>query len=344
MSPRTEHKSSIDFLLAPEIQLCRVEPQTVLSSTTTATRRRTLKRPRAPRLSLGLIQQPVHAKVSARSSGHAFMSEHRPIQPPPVLQLWVPVDEIAPPPAKGTSALAEDLLVHPCTQDDPAAVERAEELSIIRQLREHRVPPWTHYSTFFVLARLITATGDDAQDLLLGTTVSAGMPLSLRLDAFSPSYLSPLVPIEAADPNNFAIAFVFGSLATRRVGRFKLQFNLFEAFQGQVSWRNSILSDEFQVFSPKKFPGSSVSTPLTSFLFNNGARIRQRKSLKRDARGDEDTSASTSKRQHTAPLPDQQRGQSLPPMRVMFNPSYQQQDRPHTHLPELPGPWHGRSL
>jgi hypothetical protein len=272
------NKSSIDFLLSStqDMDICSVEPRT--APATNNPRRRTIKRPKDPKLSLELLQQPVHAKVSTRPSGRVFFSEHRPIHPPPILQLKV--EGFRP---KQEGILTDDLINSLSSHTDSKSTERLEELEIIKRMRTNKVPPWAHYSTFFVVARLLVVRDPQNKatlqndDLLIGTNVASGMPIPLRINSSSTNHLNHLLPLEKMDPNNFAITFVFSDLAVRKVGKFQLKFDLFEVFKGKVSWRSELLSDEFQIFTPKKFPGSTVTSPLASFLYNHGVRIRQRK-------------------------------------------------------------------
>lgn len=301
-STNSHSKSSIDFLLSgndephndnageahrdlPDstpVDVVCVEPRTVPA--TNNPKKRTIRRPRDPKLSLRLLQQPIHAKVSTHPSGRVFFSEHRPIHPPPILQLCV--DDMKPRAQKET--IIDELKKGLSANKDPKSIERIKELDIIKTMRSNRVPPWVHYSTFFVVAKLQATdvqepqhqnpdTVESTNDLLIGTNVASGMPISLRINMSSQGHLGRLLPVEKLDPSNYAITFVFSDLAVKKIGKFKLSFDLYEAFNGKVVHRNSTLSDEFQIFTPKKFTGSTVSSPLTSFLFNHGARIRQRK-------------------------------------------------------------------
>lgn len=284
----SNQKSSIDFLLSgpPAEETASIEHKTV-GKTTSNFKRRKISRPKSPNFSLKILQQPSHAKVSPRPPSRVFppFSEHRPIHPPPVLQLRVDDFKFKNDP----NFLDEDYLNQLYNENDPRSLERIEELKIIRDMRLFKLPSWSHYSTFFVTARLQTVKGTNEKmlfnnkseksidDLLIGTKVCSGMPISLRTSSPSNSYLKKSLPGEKPKASNYAITFVFSDLSVRKIGTFSLKFDLFEVFQGKIFWRNEILSDEFTVYTPKKFPGSFPSTALTSFLYKHGARIRQRK-------------------------------------------------------------------
>ncbi|KAF0512558.1 VosA protein, variant 2 [Gigaspora margarita] len=71
--------------------------------------------------------------------------------------------------------------------------------------------------------------------------------------------------------------FVFGDISVRVEGRYRLQFSLFEIIESEVVHIQSILSDVFDVYSPKTFPGMSESTFLSRSFSDQGVRIRIRK-------------------------------------------------------------------
>ncbi|KAI7867011.1 velvet factor-domain-containing protein [Spinellus fusiger] len=71
--------------------------------------------------------------------------------------------------------------------------------------------------------------------------------------------------------------FVFADISVRLEGFFKLRFTMFEIEGENVHRICSVLSDTFQVYSPKTFPGMSESTFLTRSFSDQGVRIRIRK-------------------------------------------------------------------
>ncbi|CAO3667239.1 unnamed protein product [Umbelopsis ramanniana] len=71
--------------------------------------------------------------------------------------------------------------------------------------------------------------------------------------------------------------FLFSDISVRVEGYFRLRFTLFEIVGTRVVRLTSTLSDVFQVYSPKLFPGMAESTLLTRHLSDQGMRIRIRK-------------------------------------------------------------------
>ncbi|KAG2178846.1 hypothetical protein INT43_001692 [Umbelopsis isabellina] len=71
--------------------------------------------------------------------------------------------------------------------------------------------------------------------------------------------------------------FIFPDISIRVEGHFRLRFTLFEIVGSQVVRLTSTLSEIFQVYSPKLFPGMGESTLLTRHLSDQGMRIRIRK-------------------------------------------------------------------
>ncbi|ONH68672.1 hypothetical protein BON22_1166 [Cyberlindnera fabianii] len=304
-SSATPNKSSINFLLAGEqvptttAKATANAPTTSTSTSTCASalasastqpldiyhivprtvpaiakhKKRYIKRPKNPSFSLSIIQQPKNAKVSTRANGRAFppFSEHRPIHPPPVLQLRV--DGFQP---KHESQLTDEL-INDIKSTHARCTERIQELEVIQKMRECRIPAWAHYSTFFVTARLRSAKENSdkllphshnlkaVEDLLIGTNVASGMPLSLKMTSSSNQQLNHLLPQEKSKASSHGIVFVLPDLSVRKVGLFKLKFDLFEVYKGDVFWRSEIYSDEIQIYTPKKFPGSTPSSPLTTY-------------------------------------------------------------------------------
>ncbi|KAI9310712.1 velvet factor-domain-containing protein [Dichotomocladium elegans] len=77
--------------------------------------------------------------------------------------------------------------------------------------------------------------------------------------------------------NSRGAFFVFSDLSVRIEGHFRLKFTLYRILGYQVSQITSVLSDVFQVFSPKAFPGMSESTALTKWFSDQGVRVRIRR-------------------------------------------------------------------
>ncbi|OKL59821.1 hypothetical protein UA08_04717 [Talaromyces atroroseus] len=71
--------------------------------------------------------------------------------------------------------------------------------------------------------------------------------------------------------------FVFGDLSIKIEGDFRLQFTLFEMQKDNVVALKSIISNSFQVMTPKNFPGMSESTHLSRSFADQGVKLRIRK-------------------------------------------------------------------
>ncbi|KAK4515584.1 uncharacterized protein ATC70_010535 [Mucor velutinosus] len=71
--------------------------------------------------------------------------------------------------------------------------------------------------------------------------------------------------------------FIFSDISVRLEGYYRLKFTLYEIDGPLVNRLCSIVSDVFQVYSPKSFPGMSESTFLTRSFSDQGVRIRIRK-------------------------------------------------------------------
>ncbi|ORY99562.1 velvet factor-domain-containing protein [Absidia repens] len=119
------------------------------------------------------------------------------------------------------------------------------------------------YSYFFLYATLVNEA--DGQDLTFSenTRTTAGTTVqSLHC---------------IKDCGNEGAFFIFADISIRREGLFRLRFTLFEIMGSHSISRCSILSEVFQVYSPKSFPGMSESTFLTRSFSEQGVRIRIRK-------------------------------------------------------------------
>jgi len=77
--------------------------------------------------------------------------------------------------------------------------------------------------------------------------------------------------------NNDGGFFVFGDLSVKIEGFFKLQFTLYEVCDKEVAYIKSIVSEPFQVYASKNWPGMAESTFLTRSFSDQGVRLRLRK-------------------------------------------------------------------
>lgn len=73
--------------------------------------------------------------------------------------------------------------------------------------------------------------------------------------------------------------FIFSDLSVKMEGKFRLQFNLYQmrAHEFECRYIHSIVSEPFQVYSTKSWPGMNESTALTRSFSDQGVRLRLRK-------------------------------------------------------------------
>lgn len=116
---------------------------------------------------------------------------------------------------------------------------------------------------YFTVANLVTE--EDTETPLL--------PVKNYLSGTTVSSLYRLRDVDNSDGG----FFVFGDLAVKQEGKFKLRFSLFEIVEGQVQNRKTILSDTFTVFIPKHFPGPLEATFLSRTFSDQGVKMRIRK-------------------------------------------------------------------
>ncbi|SAL95219.1 hypothetical protein [Absidia glauca] len=114
------------------------------------------------------------------------------------------------------------------------------------------------YPYFFMYATLVTESGDEDLTFVESTRMTAG------------TTVQSLHRLRDCD-NDEGTFFIFADISIRMEGFFRLRFTLFEIAGLYATSRCSVLSDVFQVFSPKK------STFLTRSFSEQGVRIRIRK-------------------------------------------------------------------
>ncbi|KAI7886107.1 hypothetical protein K492DRAFT_203434 [Lichtheimia hyalospora FSU 10163] len=122
-------------------------------------------------------------------------------------------------------------------------------------------------SPFYFVAVNIVAASDTMQLLpvdqyLVGTTVSS---------------LYRLKDMDDTD----AGFFIFTDLAVKQRGEYRLHFSLFEIDGDNIQNRQSMLSDIFTAYEPKRFPGPLEPTALSRCLYNQGIKMRIRKEYRR---------------------------------------------------------------
>ncbi|KAI9254278.1 velvet factor-domain-containing protein [Sporodiniella umbellata] len=125
---------------------------------------------------------------------------------------------------------------------------------------------------FFLYATLSDLSGDSELHFINGNKTTAGAVVQS---------LHKLKHLDNADGG----FFVFSDISVRLEGIYRLKFTLFRMEGESVQALSSILSDPFQVYAPKSFPGMSESTFLTRYFSEQGVRIRIRKEPRRSTLG-----------------------------------------------------------
>ncbi|KAL1894543.1 hypothetical protein Sste5346_005778 [Sporothrix stenoceras] len=194
---------------------------------------------------LEVIQQPERAR--ACGAGPKSSADRRPVDPPPVVELRI---------FEGPS------------------MEHAKDIT------------FTYNANFFLFATLeharVLAHGRLQPPSAATPPVLTGMPVS------GMAYLDR--PKEAG-------YFLFPDLSVRHEGRYRLTFNLFEQTKEfadldkethdgaahtpeSFDWRMEVKSNDFMVFSAKKFPGLTESTALSRTVAEQGCRVRIRRDVR----------------------------------------------------------------
>ncbi|KAI9271359.1 velvet factor-domain-containing protein [Sporodiniella umbellata] len=119
-------------------------------------------------------------------------------------------------------------------------------------------------SSFFLLATMIDPSNGHDINVVNGHKTTAG------------TISQSLHKLRDTD-NREGAFFVFSDISIRIEGAFSLKFTLFQIDGLQVHRLCAVVSEIFQVYSPKKFPGMSESTEITRLFSEQGVRIRIRK-------------------------------------------------------------------
>lgn len=123
--------------------------------------------------------------------------------------------------------------------------------------------------------------------------------------------------------------FVFGDLSIKVEGDFRLQFTLFEMQKDNVVALKSILSNSFQVMTPKNFPGMAESTHLSRSFADQGVKLRIRK----EARSTVKRAGANRHEEYAASLPRSPERTAVPQLGGGF-PGYSQ----HAYYTPAPAP------
>ncbi|KAI9496566.1 velvet factor-domain-containing protein [Zychaea mexicana] len=142
---------------------------------------------------------------------------------------------------------------------------------------------------YFLVANIVT--DDDPDTLLLPSQ-----------DYLSGSTVSSLYRLRDID-NSDGGFFVFGDLAVKKEGKYRLHFSLFEIVEGDIQNRKTMLSDTFTVFLPKRFPGPFEATFLSRTFCDQGVKMRIRKEHRLPSVSGRKRKVETMKQQATS-IPD----------------------------------------
>ncbi|KAI8645779.1 velvet factor-domain-containing protein [Parasitella parasitica] len=135
---------------------------------------------------------------------------------------------------------------------------------IIQLLSNQQDDEYLQNPYFFLYATLTDGRGETDLHFVNGNRTTAG------------TVVQSLHKLKDHD-NTDGGFFIFSDISVRLEGYYRLKFTLYEIEGCFVNRLCSIVSDVFQVYSPKSFPGMSESTFLTRSFSDQGVRIRIRK-------------------------------------------------------------------
>ncbi|KAJ1661123.1 hypothetical protein IWQ61_000059 [Dispira simplex] len=158
----------------------------------------------------------------------------------------------------------------------------------------HRVENLSDVSNFVCMATIWSASGQSECSVVVNPSSVPSQPSFPRSSVISlsnPTYTRNLVGSAAVTgqyltdlDHRSQIFFIFSDLAVRTEGRFTLKFtvtrlggNGYGALEADSITQCSTMSDVFEVYSAKKFPGMTDSTELSRCLASQGVKIPIRK-------------------------------------------------------------------
>ncbi|KAJ2787586.1 hypothetical protein GGI15_000609 [Coemansia interrupta] len=136
---------------------------------------------------------------------------------------------------------------------------------VIQDPLDPNASSYTTSPAFFMQAVLMDASGQTPVRFLKGNKAAA----------MAGPMVCPLHTLRDESSKQGAY-FVFSDLSVRLEGTFRLRFDLFEITGNTVERRATVVSGEFSVYSPKRFPGMMSSTKLSKLFAEQGLRIRIR--------------------------------------------------------------------
>ncbi|CEP17995.1 hypothetical protein [Parasitella parasitica] len=192
---------------------------------------------------------------------------------------------------------------------------------IIQLLSNQQDDEYLQNPYFFLYATLTDVRGETDLHFVNGNRTTAG------------TVVQSLHKLKDHD-NTDGGFFIFSDISVRLEGYYRLKFTLYEIDGSLVNRLCSIVSDVFQVYSPKSFPGMSESTFLTRSFSDQGVRIRIRKEP-RSSSSSTSTSGKRRKRQDDYESDEDDYSlQDSPMPRPQQHPSQRQSQ--YQQLPQMP--------
>ncbi|KAL4737992.1 velvet factor-domain-containing protein [Aspergillus similis] len=210
---------------------------------------------------MSIMQQPKRARACGQ--GSKSHTDRRPVDPPPVIELNI-------------------------FESDPHDDSNKTDITFI------------YNANFFLFATL-----EPERPIATGKLMTnQGSPVLTGVPVAGVAYL---------DKPNRAGYFIFPDLSVRNEGSYRFSFHLFEQIKdpkdategtqpmpspvpGKLSspqefleFRLEVISNPFIVYSAKKFPGLTTSTPISRMIAEQGCRVRIRRDVRMRRRGDKRT-------------------------------------------------------
>ncbi|KAL4978384.1 velvet factor-domain-containing protein [Aspergillus desertorum] len=210
---------------------------------------------------MSIMQQPKRARACGQ--GSKSHTDRRPVDPPPVIELNI-------------------------FESDPHDDSNKTDITFI------------YNANFFLFATL-----EPERPIATGKLMTnQGSPVLTGVPVAGVAYL---------DKPNRAGYFIFPDLSVRNEGTYRFSFHLFEQIKDQkdanegtqpvpppvsgklsspqefLEFRLEVISNPFIVYSAKKFPGLTTSTPISRMIAEQGCRVRIRRDVRMRRRGDKRT-------------------------------------------------------
>ncbi|KAJ1973009.1 hypothetical protein H4R35_004355 [Dimargaris xerosporica] len=223
--------------------------------------------------SLIMRQQPIRSRMGSVSD----RVDRRPIDPPPIIQLRVRSKNSP----TVTQGLPEHIAAMGTRAVDPTPDFAHESLPLADAALdgaddevEYLANPHFFMYVCLLAGKPAVAKNGTLLDQEIYTTKNGK---NLILSGSLVSSVNILRDVEHDD--QLGAFFVFPDLSIRLEGTYRLKFHLYELVNDQVVFRSHIVSDPFNVYSPKKFPGMTESTALSRSFAGQGLKIRIRTDL-----------------------------------------------------------------